>query len=54
MGIEKRDLMSVQFSALDLEAQMKIKDVFDPKWLLNAAKVFPLDATQSRRDGCSQ
>ena len=54
VGIEKRDLMSVQFSALDLEAQMKIKDVFDPKWLLNAAKVFPLDATQSRRDGRSQ
>jgi glycolate oxidase len=51
VGIEKRDLMSVQFSALDLEAQMQIKDVFDPKWLLNAAKVFPLDATQSRRDG---
>jgi glycolate oxidase len=46
--------MSVQFSALDLEAQMKIKDVFDPKWLLNPAKVFPLDATQIRRDGCSQ
>jgi glycolate oxidase len=54
VGIEKRDLMSVQFSALDLEAQMQIKDVFDPKWLLNAAKVFPLDATQSRRDGCPQ
>ncbi len=50
VGIEKRDLMSVQFSDLDLEAQMKIKDVFDPKWLLNAAKVFPLDVSQSRRD----
>src|SRR6056300_1299095 len=54
VGIEKRDLMSVQFSALDLEAQMQIKDVFDPKWLLNPAKVFPLAATQSRRDGCPQ
>ena len=51
VGIEKRDLMSVQFSALDLEAQMKIKDVFDPNWLLNAAKVFPLDVSQTRRDG---
>jgi glycolate oxidase len=28
---------------------MAIKDVFDPKWLLNAAKVFPLDASQTRR-----
>ncbi len=54
VGIEKRDLMSVQFSALDLEAQMKIKDVFDPNWLLNAAKVFPLDVSQTRRDGSPQ
>jgi glycolate oxidase len=23
--------------------------VFDPKWLLNPAKVFPLDITASRR-----
>lgn len=49
VGIEKRDLMHVQFSAADLEAQMAVKDVFDPKWLLNAAKVFPLDASEPRR-----
>src|SRR6056300_1357399 len=52
VGIEKRDLMLTQYTPTDLEAQMQIKDVFDPKWLLNAAKVFPLDSTQSRRDGC--
>ncbi|KAG1649338.1 Glycolate oxidase subunit GlcD [Nymphon striatum] len=51
VGIEKRDLMYDQFTHEDLEAQMKVKDVFDPKWLLNPAKVFPLSATQSRRDG---
>ena len=49
VGIEKRDLMTVQFAAADLEAQMRVKDVFDPKWLLNAAKVFPLDVSASRR-----
>jgi glycolate oxidase len=49
VGIEKRDLMSVQFEPADMEAQMRIKDVFDPKWLLNPAKVFPLDATADRR-----
>ena len=49
VGIEKRDLMSVQYSGADMEAQMRIKDVFDPKWLLNPAKVFPLDVTASRR-----
>ncbi len=49
VGIEKRDLMSVQFTPEDLEAQMRVKDVFDPKWLLNPAKVFPLNASAARR-----
>lgn len=43
VGIEKRDLMRVQFSEKDLALQMSIKTVFDPAWLLNSAKVFPLD-----------
>ncbi len=49
VGIEKRDLMNVQFAPDDLEAQLRVKDVFDPKWLLNPAKVFPLASTASRR-----
>jgi glycolate oxidase len=49
VGIEKRDLMKVQFAPEDMEAQLWVKDVFDPKWLLNPAKVFPLDVTASRR-----
>jgi glycolate oxidase len=51
VGVEKRDLMRVQFSPDDLEAQCRVKDVFDPGWLLNAAKVFPLDVTAGRRAG---
>jgi glycolate oxidase len=49
VGVEKRDLMGVQFTPADIEAQLRIKDVFDPKWLLNPAKVFPLAATATRR-----
>ncbi|MGP1356215.1 FAD-linked oxidase C-terminal domain-containing protein [Roseicyclus sp.] len=49
VGIEKRDLMTAQFAPQDLEIQMKVKDVFDPKWLLNPAKVFPLKASEGRR-----
>ena len=49
VGIEKRDLMTVQFAPADLEAQMAVKDVFDPAWLLNPAKVFPLSASAGRR-----
>jgi len=50
VGIEKRDLMSVQFAAADMEAQMRVKDVFDPAWLLNPAKVFPLELSAARRE----
>jgi glycolate oxidase len=28
---------------------MAVKDVFDPGWLLNPAKVFPLEVSASRR-----
>ena len=49
VGIEKRDLMIDQFAPDDLEAQMAVKDVFDPKWLMNPAKVFPLAASAGRR-----
>ena len=49
VGIEKRDLMTVQYAPQDLEAQLRVKDVFDPDWLLNPAKVFPLAVTESRR-----
>jgi glycolate oxidase len=54
VGIEKRDLMLVQYNAEDLEAQMAVKDVFDPGWLLNPAKVFPLAATSARRRGAAR
>ena len=42
VGIEKRDLMGVQFNAVELDQQRRIKSAFDPGWLLNPAKVFPL------------
>ncbi|MBW7922866.1 MAG: FAD-binding protein [Rubellimicrobium sp.] len=49
VGVEKRDLMEVQFAPADLEAQMRVKDVFDPHWRLNPAKVFPLHLSAARR-----
>ena len=47
VGIEKRDLMSVQFTPVDLAQQVRIKTLFDPNWLLNPAKVFPLTAREA-------
>jgi glycolate oxidase len=42
VGIEKRDLMPVQFTETELTQQRMVKSAFDPDWLLNPAKVFPL------------
>jgi glycolate oxidase len=42
VGVEKRDLMGVQFTAAELEQQRRVKSAFDPGWLLNPSKVFPL------------
>ena len=47
VGIEKRDLMHIQFSAVDLAQQTRIKRLFDPDWLLNPGKVFPLDSVEA-------
>ncbi len=47
VGVEKRDLMRHQFSQADLEQQMRVRAAFDPQWLLNPAKVFPLDGRVS-------
>ncbi len=47
VGLEKRDLMGVQFNDADLRQQMRVRAVFDPAWLLNPAKVFPLEAREA-------
>jgi glycolate oxidase len=35
--------MTCQFNGVDLAQQMRVRGVFDPLWLLNPAKVFPLE-----------
>jgi len=47
VGIEKRELMSVQFNDVDMAQQMRIKNIFDPQWLLNPGKVFPLKTQEA-------
>ncbi len=43
VGIEKRDLMRHQYSDADLNQQMAVRAAFDPDWILNPSKVFPLE-----------
>ena len=43
VGIEKRDLMRHQFTDAELHQQQRVRAVFDRHWLLNPAKVFPIE-----------
>jgi glycolate oxidase len=43
VGIEKRDLMTCQYSDADLAQQKRVRAAFDPQAQLNPAKVFPLE-----------
>jgi glycolate oxidase len=44
IGLEKRDLMPLMFSAVDLAAQDDLRDAFDPRRLANPGKVLPRPA----------
>lgn len=41
IGVEKRDLMRTSFSELDLDAQARLKEVFDPARVFNPNKILP-------------
>jgi len=41
VGLEKRDLMTYQFSDTDLELQHRVKRAFDPELRFNPGKVYP-------------
>jgi glycolate dehydrogenase FAD-linked subunit len=45
IGLEKRDLMPLMFSEIDLAAQEALRLAFDPKLLANPNKVLPNPAT---------
>jgi len=44
IGREKRDLMPLMFGEYDLDAQARIKGIFDPAGIFNPAKVLPVGA----------
>jgi glycolate oxidase len=41
VGLEKRDLMALQFSPDDLDLQARVRDAFDPEGFANPQKVLP-------------
>lgn len=41
IGLEKRDLMRGSFNEYDLDAQARLKEVFDPVGVFNPAKILP-------------
>ncbi len=42
IGLEKRDYMPLTFTELDLDAQARAREAFDPEGRMNPAKVLPL------------
>ena len=42
IGLEKRDYMPLTFSAVDLDAQARAREAFDPEGRLNPHKVLPI------------
>jgi glycolate dehydrogenase FAD-linked subunit len=42
IGLEKRDLMGLVFSEVDLDAQARVREAFDADGLLNPGKVLPV------------
>jgi glycolate oxidase len=44
IGLEKRDLMPLMFSSVDLAAQAALRAAFDPRGLANPGKVLPSPA----------
>ena len=41
IGLEKRDLMNLVFSEVDLDAQARIREAFDAAGIMNPHKVLP-------------
>jgi glycolate oxidase len=44
IGFEKRDAMKAVYSTADLATMARVRDVFDPKQMLNPEKIFPAGA----------
>ncbi len=44
VGLEKRDLMDLVFDPIDLDAQARLREAFDPDGILNPGKVLPRGA----------
>jgi len=42
IGREKRDLMPLMFNEIDLDAQARIKEAFDPTGVFNPGKILPI------------
>jgi glycolate oxidase len=51
IGLEKRDLMGLVFSDVDLDAQARIREAFDEEGLMNPRKVLPEGSRCFDRNG---
>ncbi len=54
VGMEKRNFMPLMFSRDELSAMQDIKEIFDPKGLLNPGKIFPETGIGGQRSAVSR
>ena len=52
-GISRSEFVAPLFGPVLASAFETVKDAFDPDWLLNPAKVFPLDESRRFREGAA-
>ncbi len=51
VGIEKRDFMPLMYGPQELGAMQELKEIFDPRHLLNPGKIFPREDGGGAGDG---
>ncbi|MDR7470110.1 MAG: FAD-linked oxidase C-terminal domain-containing protein [Armatimonadota bacterium] len=49
IGLQKREYMALMFGPSELEAMQDVKEVFDPRGLLNPGKIFPAQIPAATR-----
>ncbi|MFC2047528.1 FAD-linked oxidase C-terminal domain-containing protein [Chloroflexota bacterium] len=54
IGIEKQDSMPLMFNHIELELMRRVKNVFDPKGILNPGKIIPPEKVTIAEDGNSK
>lgn len=54
VGIEKRHFMPLMYTPVELDVMLEVKDIFDPRSILNPGKIFPEDGVAAHESDTKQ